>query len=405
MKLNFRRRFTLVISAYSFILILISLSVLWLAFEKVEGNHDEYLDSRISADISLAISQTKGLSTVVEKRYFTLYTNLEVVPKAIREYSDFGLYHIDTDNQLVIGQYPESSQKYYLILHFNSAITFLDEELPDIVFLIASAITATVLIMLLVFLMAKKLTAPVIELQGRVKALDIDSDQLPLLQRDDEIGELSEHFSQLIRKMRLFAQRERDFSRFASHELRTPLTVMRGNLELLESGQNNNPIHQRALHRMDAAITRMQKLIEVFLWLGREQRAHTDYVNENIDQSSLESIIHQIVDNYQIERLDLTLELCDVNWQLNPQMLTVVLENLIGNVQKHAPGAFVIQAYPQSLEISNTVQNADPFTAGIGLKLVERVCQANHWVVNFEQCDQLFKVAIQFPCAENYRQG
>ena len=232
---------------------------------------------------------------------------------------------------------------------------FFEEELYDMIFVVFATIFTSVLVVLSVLYMAKKLTSPVIELQEMVKNIDIESDQLPLLERDDEIGDLSKQFSALINKMRHFTRREREFTRFASHELRTPVTIIRGNFDLIEKTLPNSDLNQRTLRRMDTAIKRMSNFIEVFLWLGRESQQQDLFTTETIDKPELDKLLSQALDTLpQAVRADIELEVADIHWQLKPVMLTMVIDNLLRNALQHSDGNIKLVAQGMSLIISNT---------------------------------------------------
>lgn len=434
MKVNYRQRFVLALAGYTFLLIFFVLGGFWLLIEHIEepsdsdfsltSNHQilalkEHTESghtikrdqyEISNPLILAaLKEHEALGHSIKKEQFEVYSATEELPSQIKGYKNFGMYQLANENLLIIGQHAESQEKYYLLIGYMEGKTFFEEELEDIILVVAATIFNTILVIYLVLFMAKKLTMPVVELQKRVREIDIDSKQLPLLERDDEVGLLSSHFSDLIIKMREFAQRERDFTRFSSHELRTPITVIRGNLDLLTKTIPDSDINQRILKRMDIATKRMNNLIEVFLWLGRADKNEDLFPTQVITATSLQSLIDQITDTLaEHEKTLLTIQVNDFSCELKPLMLTMVLDNLIRNALKHGVDDINITADSNKITIANeTVANTSFEDEGeeeesviegesIGLQIVERICLANNWQLQITAREQRFDVSITF---------
>jgi signal transduction histidine kinase len=399
MKLNYRQRFTLVISAYTFFLVFVALTALWLMFETIEGDHDRNLEQAFNEDISIALEKSYKDQSQVITATFNLYYDTKALPEHLKKYNKFGFQQLALNEQVIVGQHPKSGDKYYLLLHSEEKESFLMQELFDIFFVVTAAILISFTVVFLVLFMAKKLTSPVVELQDVVKNIDIDSDQLPLLDREDEIGELSNHFSELISKMRKFAQRERDFTRFSSHELRTPITVIKGNFDLLDKTIPKNDLNSRVLLRMDTAISRMSNLVEVFLWLGREDKTQHEFVTESLDKLRLKSLFEQALDTIpQLEKQHIEVKIDEIQWQLKPVMLSMLIDNLLRNALQHGDKSIKITATLNQLCISNkTLQEIDFLQQGIGLQIVQRISDANNWHLHIETSDQQFKASLVFP--------
>ena len=399
MKSNYRRRFTLAISAYSFFLIFVTLTTMWLMFEVIEGTYQsEEQVNTFGKGIDSVLQQPKIAELTVKSSAFDLYFDRQALPTNLQRFDTFGFHQLSSQEQLIIGSHPKNGKKYYLVLHLQGEQDFFEEELYDMIFVVFATIFTSVLVVLSVLYMAKKLTSPVIELQEMVKNIDIDSDQLPLLERDDEIGDLSKQFSALINKMRHFTRREREFTRFASHELRTPVTIIRGNFDLIEKTLPNSDLNQRTLRRMDTAIKRMSNLIEVFLWLGREQQQQDLFTTETIDKPELDKLLSQALDTLpQAVRADIELQVADIHWRLKPVILTMVIDNLLRNALQHSDGNIKLVAQGMSLMISNTFSgDTELFTPGIGLQIVQRISEANHWRMSIATTGSLFKVTLAF---------
>jgi len=398
MKLSYRRRFVFAITGYTFILILVTLAIFWLLIEYIEEADYTKFPFPLKQQIVESIKENEYAKNTIKNSGYELYSSISELPEEFRQYPTNGVHQLEDDSLLIIGQHSHSREIYYLRIGLAQQQSFVEEEFEDILFVIFAAILTTGIVVFLILFMAKRLTLPVIELQERVRNLDINSNQLPLLNRDDEIGQLSSHFSQLISKMRKYTQREQDFTRFASHELRTPVTIIRGNLDLLSKTLPPSAINLRILKRMEIATQRMSSLIEMFLWLGRENKQQSDFDNESMDHQTLATLIEQIKDSLaEHEQQMINTQFTELNWQLKPVMLTMVIENLVRNALRHGKEDINIIADQHSLTISNPHSLEHSFKEkGIGLQIVQRICDANQWTLEVSTQQAHFSVNIRF---------
>jgi PAS domain S-box-containing protein len=134
------------------------------------------------------------------------------------------------------------------------------------------------------------------------------------------------------------------FSYSVSHDLRSPLRSIDGfSQALLEDYADQLPVDgQNHLMRVRAAAQRMGQLIDDLLGLSRVIRApmHPGFVN-------LSALAQSIINNLkqtQPERQVTTLIAADLSTNGDPQLLRIVLENLIGNAWKFTskrPDAYI----------------------------------------------------------------
>ena len=108
---------------------------------------------------------------------------------------------------------------------------------------------------------------PLADLRARVAAIVPGAEQtLGRTSRVRELAVLEERFDDLLLRFNAALAREKRFTAHASHELRTPLTIARAEIEDAATGE----LHERA-QRALAALSRLEKLVEVLLWFARAQ--------------------------------------------------------------------------------------------------------------------------------------
>jgi len=408
MRLNYTQRLIVVVGGYTFVLMAILLSVVWLSMETEETSDEAqriagYLEQAIGL-ISQYQAQYRNAPDPVEPvsplktDAFDLYLPSADIPAPFRQLRSPGYHQLQSGQGLLVGRLPGSGELYYVAFQQPAADAYLETEFDDVVVIIAAVVIATALAVLMVAILARRLAAPVILLKQQVDQLDVGSPELPLLDRDDELGELSRAFSGLIGRMREFARREQQFTRFASHELRSPVTVIRGNLDLLRESLPDTPLNQRILSRMNAATHRISLLIDGFLWLGREHRDADAMPTETVHPQCFRQLLEELLEGLSaINRQRIRVNIEAIRWRLKPLMLSILLDNLIRNALQHSHHDVCISAGMQSLRVSNPVDaGTDNDRQGIGLQIVSRICQANGWHHQVDETPESFVVSVMF---------
>lgn len=130
----------------------------------------------------------------------------------------------------------------------------------------------------------------------------------------------------------------RTFLGDVSHELRTPLTVVRGYVELLESGDQLSPeMRERAVQRSLSEMDRMQSLIADLLLLAEfaEERAP---VREPVDLRDL--VRDGVLDLMSLQParpVDVDLPSDPLVVAGDTRALASLCSNLLGNIRRHTP--------------------------------------------------------------------
>jgi signal transduction histidine kinase len=237
------------------------------------------------------------------------------------------------------------------------------------------------------------------------------------LKTDFPIQELNQLAAQLrdgVDKLETFNRREQEFLRYASHELRAPLGVIQASLDTLHlqqgSGENTSLI--RALKASD----NVRELISALLWLARDS-------SRAIDKSKVDlpKIIEQVITQHRPlitgrhgreVKIDVAINCDEKTLSIEEGPFRIVLSNLIRNAFQHNSGGdIIISASGQNLEVINeTNSNMKPvdnapesniddtpiYSFGLGLQLVQRICQKCGWQFQFSECDDQVRVSIQF---------
>ncbi len=130
-----------------------------------------------------------------------------------------------------------------------------------------------------------------------------------------------------------------EFINMASHELRTPLTPIRVQLHLLKSGVLDEAGAMRSLVVMERNMVRLSDLVEDIFAAARLQSGGFAIHTREVEFASL---VHDVVHTFEAQAHEHQVAL-DVrvrgftSLQADPDRLTQVLFNLLGNALKYAP--------------------------------------------------------------------
>jgi two-component system OmpR family sensor kinase len=170
---------------------------------------------------------------------------------------------------------------------------------------------------------------------------DLDRAIVPVAGKS-EIGQLSSSLQAMVDSLRTAVERTarsealmREFLGDASHELRTPLTVIRGYIEILNSGQElSEEQRERAMSRLLSESQRMSQTINDLLLLaelGEVKHELTDVV----DLSLLAANYVRDFSEQQKSRLVKSTIASDVSIVGNSEQLSRMISNVISNISRH----------------------------------------------------------------------
>ena len=168
------------------------------------------------------------------------------------------------------------------------------------------------------------------------------SQRLNLPDRRDEIGQLAQSFNDMVAQIEASFAAQRRFVANAAHELRTPLTALRGSLEVLLRGAQDDPAAVSRLNQgMYREVTRLSRLCEQLLDLTRLESP----LSVRRQPIQLDTFFDALLPQAQRLAQGNTVILekgTPVTFQADPDMLTQILFNLIANSVQHNEGDVVI---------------------------------------------------------------
>jgi signal transduction histidine kinase len=220
-----------------------------------------------------------------------------------------------------------------------------------------------------------------------------------------ELEHLGTAFNRMLERLQNFRERETMFVRYAAHELRTPLAAMRTQFDAQEQGWVSE---SEALKSARNQVERMTRLSQALLVLAREERVEMT----NFD---LGKLVLEIANKYG-SKVEGTRH---IEVTGNPVLIARALENLLENVQRHAPNAsatvklesrassLILSVEDNGQGISQEIlehateaffHSETSSGSGLGLAVVKRIAQAHGGTVKLENLTPTgLRVSLEFP--------
>ncbi len=232
----------------------------------------------------------------------------------------------------------------------------------------------------------RRAVAPVAQLAKVVADIDVENLSPEAYKRiqsdrfgDDEVGVLAATIERTLERISAFVERERFFTGSASHELRTPITVITGALELLEQS-DLSAADRKTVDRVKRATLDMKATIEMFLCLARETGE-----GSHDEQFLVRPLVSQAIDQ-QRHLLGGKVVDIDVDDFANPsvcghpQAFFIAVNNLVRNAFENTldgQGPITIRIKEHELFVTNQATLSHGY--GLGLGIVQRLCERNGW--------------------------
>lgn len=163
------------------------------------------------------------------------------------------------------------------------------------------------------------------------------SQWVPIKNPCDEIGQLAVSFNQMVEKLEAAFSSQKRFVINAAHELMTPLTGLRGSLEVLLRGAQDDPsARARLLKGMYKEVNRLIRLCEQLLGLSRLENMTnvrkqsivlSEFFSEFESQAQVLACEHSVV----IQQGPYVRVLAD------PDLLKQILLDLLSNALRYSP--------------------------------------------------------------------
>ena len=239
----------------------------------------------------------------------------------------------------------------------------------------------------------------------KLKSFKIGESQEIYLPKTDteEFDILNQTLNDMTAKLQADYINLKEFTENASHEIQTPLAVIKSKLEKTLHNDSLAEIHRESVYTAYEAAIRLSKLNEALLLLSKIE--NRQFLKEK------EVDLCSIITGWTSE-LDELIKLKNIQVfvsnpkayfvKMNPNLATILVNNLAGNCLKHCPpGGFIRVDYTDgSIEFSNpgqpitipvdklfkrfSKQSTGSESTGLGLAIAKEICNRYHFGLDYE---------------------
>jgi len=324
----------------------------------------------------------------------TAFNDPALVPGRYQKYIDnkesfIGEVGDEPHSRMVyIGEYSHDGVTYPLIL--LSEIDRIEFDVTELLYATSFVLTLLAILIFsfgaLLYRLSQRLIEPFNSLAKQLESNKNNLNQEFSVQEGAaiEFRQLTNQLNEYRREINALVKREQAFARYSSHELRTPLTVARGSNKLLLRSQMTEFQH-RQVKRVDDAVSQMSEMVDALLGLVRYERNQDDAPIRLFSQQELEQIIAKNSAQASEKQVDVTLE---VEGEPSIRATSAILNMLIGNLLRNAIAAtnrgkveitltqHLISIHDQG---EGLTEQYNPSGHGLGLLIVEDLCNRYHW--------------------------
>ncbi|MBG6188635.1 MULTISPECIES: sensor histidine kinase [Flavobacterium] len=266
-------------------------------------------------------------------------------------------------------------------------------------------------------IISKKLWQPFYAALDKMEQFEIDkSTSVKLIKNTtEEFNRLNSAIDSLIHKNSSIYQSQREFIENAAHELQTPIAIFKGKLENILQRNDLNSEQFKLIDDLNNTTTRLVKLNKNLLVLSK---IDSNSYNE-IEKINIKDIINNQLTFFNEQalskKIDITTELSnEVEAKSNHFLAEMIISNLFLNTINHnvLNGQVIIKLTNHSITFANTgilialqtekmferFSKSNPSSQGngLGLSIIKKIADTNHWSVNYYFMDRMHKFEIVF---------
>ena len=354
------------------------------------------------------ISKYNTLPPVVEVHdQYTTYLPVKALPVLNHRHSIYTRYAHDAedgDDELV------RSIVFGVAANNNNYLVTVSKSLEGTDDLIQSIIAITIATIILILtatyfinrFVLRKLWQPFYQSLDELKNFKLsDADSIVFADtKIDEFNLLNTTLSGVINKAQQDYQVLKEFTENASHEMQTPLAVINSKLDVIIQSETLTEPQSTAAEGAYDAIKKLKRLNQSLLLLAKiENRQFADTADINLAEA-IQNKLAQFAEQWHELHLKVHTHLASTIINSNPQLMDVLLNNLLSNAAKHNrnKGFINISLLSNELKISNSGQASaldEPsiFSRfykssvteghGLGLPIVKQICEASGYTCRY----------------------
>ncbi len=230
-----------------------------------------------------------------------------------------------------------------------------------------------------------------------------------------EFNQMNEFIEQMTEKVNRDYRNLKEFSENASHEIQTPLSIAKGKLELL---LQSNDLDEKKMTMIESAyksIDHISKLGSSLTLLSKIENLEFSERQSCVLSEMFKKSLEDFEELYEMKRISIDLKKQeDVVVQNNPDLLKILVNNLLTNALRHnnEGGQIKIELNHSELIIANTGEELQiapeqlferfkkdrqsEGSLGLGLAIVKKICDVSGYSISYEYHDGWHTIKVNF---------
>jgi len=268
---------------------------------------------------------------------------------------------------------------------------------------VAILLVIIVVSLLLNYLLLKKLWKPFYAAMKEINDFKLGSSTEPFLPESDieEFSLMNRSLSQAISSAKDDYRVLKEFTENASHETQTPLAIIRSKLDIVIQDEKLSEEQSDALKSAYTAVSRLSKLNQSLLLLAKIENQQFKAVETINLEQKIEEKLQQFSEFWAGNNILVERKITPASIQANPELIDVLLNNLLSNAGRHnfEGGEISIRLQPGKFGVANTgtsgrLDSSKLFSRfykevqhsrhnGLGLSIVKQICDSSEISVTY----------------------
>ncbi len=206
------------------------------------------------------------------------------------------------------------------------------------ILLVAMGVSIAAAIAISIFT-TRRITAPIESMKDASRSIASGEYQRRVeVRSEDELGSMARSFNRMAETLEQTEQRRLSLIGDLAHELRNPLASIKGTMEALVDGVM--PIETDALIDVQREVNRLQRLVQDLEELSRAEAGQIQLEMKLVSPGELISeVVRRLQGQYDDKGVELKVDISATPAQISadPQRLTQVMLNLLGNALQYTP--------------------------------------------------------------------
>lgn len=270
----------------------------------------------------------------------------------------FMIGHFTNELHNTVGvPFERNGESYGLFIRPDTKLVSTDIHSVLIGFVAAIALVSVIGMMW----MARQLTRPIVQLTEATKHIARENYNFPLdIQRNDEIGQLSESFNLMQTQLQHNDLARKSFISNVSHDFQSPLMNIQGYADLMKSPILPDEDRLTYTSIIDLEAKRLSSLTRQLLLLtSLDQSAYPMKIKEFQLDEQLRGVVRKYRWRLEEEDIDLSYQLAPIRFPGDAELLDNVWDNLLTNAIKYNKPGGSIEIALQSDDTGVTVAFTD----------------------------------------------